>query len=42
MREVAELFLREATARPGCPETLVAYRVSGCTCFQFGDFAGAH
>jgi predicted ATPase len=42
MREVAELFLREATARPDCRETLVAYRVSGCTCLQFGDFAGAH
>jgi predicted ATPase len=42
MREIAELFLREATARPDCPETLIAHRVSGCTCFQFGDFAGAH
>jgi predicted ATPase len=42
MREIAELFLREATARPDCPETLIAYRVSGCTCLQFGDFAGAH
>jgi tetratricopeptide (TPR) repeat protein len=42
LREVAELFLREATARPDCPETLIAHRVSGCNCFQFGDFAGAH
>src|SRR5271166_6436267 len=42
MREIAELFLREATARPDCPERLIAHRVSGCTCFQFGDFAGAH
>jgi hypothetical protein len=42
MREMAELFLREATARPDCPERLIAHRVSGCTCFQFGDFAGAH
>jgi predicted ATPase len=42
MREVAGLFLREATARPDCPETLIAYRVAGCTCLQFGDFAGAH
>src|ERR1700757_2436904 len=42
MREIAELFLREATARPDCPETLIAHRVSGCTCLQFGDFAGAH
>jgi len=42
MREVAELFLRDVTARPDCPETLIAHRVSGCNCFQFGDFAGAH
>jgi predicted ATPase len=42
MREVAGLFLREATAQPDCPETLIAYRVSGCNCLQFGDFAGAH
>jgi predicted ATPase len=42
MREMAELFLREATARPDCPETLVAHRISGITCFYFGDFAGAH
>src|ERR1700751_6380980 len=42
MREGAELFLRETTARPDCPETLIAYRVFGCTCLQFGDFAGAH
>src|SRR6201987_2841965 len=42
MRETAELFLREATARPDCPETLVAHRVSGTTCLYFGDFANAH
>jgi len=42
MREMAELFLREATARPDCPEALVAYRTSGQTRFYFGDFAGAH
>jgi predicted ATPase len=42
MREMAELFLREAAARPDCPETLVAHRISGNTCFYFGDFAGAH
>jgi class 3 adenylate cyclase/predicted ATPase len=42
MREMAELFLREATARSDCPETLIAHRVSGATCFYFGDFAGAH
>ena len=39
---MAELLLREATARPDCPEALVAYRISGTTCFYFGDFAGAH
>jgi tetratricopeptide (TPR) repeat protein len=42
MREMAELFLREATARPNCPETLIAHRISGVTWFYFGDFAGAH
>jgi len=42
MREMAELFLREAVARPDCPETLVAHRVSGTTCLYFGDFADAH
>jgi predicted ATPase/DNA-binding winged helix-turn-helix (wHTH) protein len=42
MREIAELFLREALAGPDCPEALVAHRISGTTCFYFGDFAGAH
>jgi predicted ATPase len=42
MREIAELFLREATARPDCPEALIAHRVSGVTCFYFGDYAAAH
>src|SRR5215469_12988590 len=42
MREMAELFLREATARPDCPEALVAHRISGQTRFYLGDFAGAH
>ena len=42
MREMAELFLREATAQPDCPEALVAHRVSGNTRFYFGDFAAAH
>jgi len=42
MREIAELFLREATARPDCPEALVAHRIFGTTCFYFGDFARAH
>jgi class 3 adenylate cyclase/predicted ATPase len=41
-REMAELFLREATARPDCPEALIAHRISGVTRFYFGDFAGAH
>ncbi|MGB9647964.1 MAG: hypothetical protein WCB44_23020, partial [Stellaceae bacterium] len=42
IREMAELFLREATARPDYPETLIAHRISGVTCLYFGDFAGAH
>jgi predicted ATPase len=42
MRDMAGLFLREATARPDCPETVVAHRISGSTCFYFGDFAAAH
>jgi predicted ATPase len=42
LREMAELFLREATARPDCPETLIAHRTFGFTCWYFGDFAGAH
>jgi len=42
LREMAELFLREATARPDCPEALVGHRLSGTTCWYFGDFADAH
>jgi class 3 adenylate cyclase/predicted ATPase len=42
MREMAELFLREAAARPDCPDAVIAHRISGVTCFYFGDFAGAH
>jgi predicted ATPase len=42
MREMAQLFLREATARADCPETSIAHRISGVTCFHLGDFAGAH
>ena len=41
-REMAEFFLREAMALPDCPETLIAHRISGVTCFYFGDFAAAH
>ena len=41
MREIAELFLREATARPDCPEALVGHRIFGHTCWYFGDFAEA-
>jgi predicted ATPase len=40
-REVAELFLRKATARRDCSEALIAHRISGVTCFYFGDLAGA-
>jgi predicted ATPase len=42
MREMAELLLREATARPDCPEALIGHRTSGQTRWYFGDFAGAH
>jgi predicted ATPase len=42
LREMAELFLREATARPDCPEALVGHRNFGATCWYFGDFAAAH
>jgi predicted ATPase len=42
VRELAELFLREATARSDCPEIVIAHRISGVTCFYFGDFPGAH
>jgi predicted ATPase len=42
MREMAELFLREATARPNCPEAVIAHRICGSTCLYFGDFASAH
>jgi len=42
MREMAELFLREATARPDCPETLNAHRIFGQTRLYCGDFGGAH
>ena len=38
LREMADLFLREATAGPDCPEALIAHRISGSTCFYFGDF----
>jgi hypothetical protein len=41
MLEMAELFLRGASARPDCPETVVAHRISGVTCFLFGNFASA-
>jgi predicted ATPase len=42
MREMAGLFLREATARPDCPEGVVAHRITGVTCFYFGGYAAAH
>jgi DNA-binding winged helix-turn-helix (wHTH) protein/predicted ATPase len=41
-REMAQLFLREATARPDYPEAVIAHRNFGSTCFYFGDFAAAH
>jgi len=39
--EMAQLFLREATARPNCPEVLVGHRISGVTRWYLGDFADA-
>ncbi len=42
LREIAALFLHEAAARPNCPEAVIAHRISGLTCFYFGDFSGAH
>jgi predicted ATPase len=42
MREMAELFLSEAASRPDCPEAAVAHRISGITCWYFGDCAAAH
>ena len=42
MREMAELLLREATARPDCPEALIAHLIPGVTGLYFGDFASAH
>jgi predicted ATPase len=42
MREMAEVFLREATAQPDCPDALIAHHISGLTRFYFGDFDGAH
>ena len=42
MREMAELFLREAAARPDCPESVIAHRTFSFTRLYFGDIAGAH
>ena len=42
LREMTELFLHEATARPDCPEAVVAHKISGYTRWYLGDFAGAH
>jgi class 3 adenylate cyclase/predicted ATPase len=41
MREVAEAFLTEAQRLPGRPETGVAHRVFGLTCFVQGDYPNA-
>jgi predicted ATPase len=42
MCEMAEFFLREAAARPDCPEAVIGHRISGITCWYFGDFSDAH
>jgi predicted ATPase len=39
---LAELFLREVTAQPDCPEALIGHRISGVTRWYFGDYAEAH
>ncbi len=38
-RDIAQLFLREATARPDYPEALIGHRITGVICWYFGDFA---
>jgi predicted ATPase len=38
MREMAELFLREAASRPDCVEAVVAHRISGVTCLYLATF----
>jgi predicted ATPase len=42
LRDMAGLFLREATSRPDCPEAVIGHRIFGMTCWYFGDFAAAH
>jgi class 3 adenylate cyclase/predicted ATPase len=41
MRELAEVFLREAKCRPGAPELSVAQRAFGTTCWFQGDLVNA-
>jgi len=42
LRDMAKLFLREITAQPDCSEALIGHRISGVTCWYFGDYAEAH
>ena len=42
LRDMAKLFLPEITAQPDCPEALIGHRISGVTCWYFGDYAEAH
>jgi predicted ATPase len=39
MEEIAAIMLREIESRPDAPESVVAYRVIGTTCWSGGDFA---
>jgi class 3 adenylate cyclase len=41
MREVADVFLREVQRLPESPETGVAHRVFGITCWYEGDYVAA-
>src|SRR5262249_27696648 len=35
-------FFARSHGPADCPEALIAHRISGATCFHFGDFAAAH
>jgi predicted ATPase len=41
MRELADAFLRSVETRPGLPETGIAHRLVGMTCWFAGDFIAA-
>jgi predicted ATPase len=41
MRELADAFLRSVETRPDLPETGIAHRIAGMTCWFAGDFIAA-